>query len=221
MLVNENPIQDQPGGSECEPGQAICKWTRLQVSPSHHQCQWYTGTCSVSFHLITVLFTPQELKILKSNVDVKAHKAFHLKLCSLILTPQELKILKSKVDVEAEQNASSFTSTVSTEPYIMAIWQTFLSQVKVEKKKTSVKAEVQTGAGKQQATKAHPLMSSASLGAMPQRWEHLHVYCLSVGLKLLCFTEWREMRWIERVQGSGKFVHRQNITEVPLKKPHG
>ena len=29
-----------------------------------------------------------------------------------------MKILKSKVDVEAEQNASSFTSTVSTEPYI-------------------------------------------------------------------------------------------------------
>ena len=189
MLVNENPIQDQPGGPECEPGQAICKWTCLQVSSSHHQCQWYTGTCSVSFHLITVLFTPQELKI-----------------------------LKSKVDVEAEQNASSFTSTVSTEPYIMAIWQTFLSQVKVEKKKTSVKAEVQTGSGKQQqATKAHPLMSSASLGAMPQRWEHLHVYCPSIRLKVLCFTEWREMRWIERVQGSGKLVHRQNITEVSLK----
>ena len=34
--------------------------------------------------------------------------------------PQELKILKSKVDVEAEQNASSFTSTVSTEPSLMA-----------------------------------------------------------------------------------------------------
>jgi len=72
---------------------------------------------------------------------------------------QELKILKSKVDVEAEQNASSFTSTV-----------------KVEKKKTSVKAEVQQqqahhpGTGKQEAaTRAHPLMSSASMGAMPQR----------------------------------------------------
>ena len=34
--------------------------------------------------------------------------------------PQELKILKSKVDVEAEQNASSFTSTVNTEPCLMA-----------------------------------------------------------------------------------------------------
>ena len=35
--------------------------------------------------------------------------------------PQELKILKSKVDVEAEQNASSFTSTVNTEPTLGAI----------------------------------------------------------------------------------------------------
>ena len=58
----------------------------------------------------------------------------------------------------------------------------FVDQVKVEKKKTSVKAEVQqqatqAGTGKQQpATRAHPLMSSAGMGAMPQRWEHLHVH---------------------------------------------
>ena len=36
-------------------------------------------------------------------------------------TPQELKILKSKADVEAEQNASSFTSTVNTEPSVPII----------------------------------------------------------------------------------------------------
>ena len=55
----------------------------------------------------------------------------------------------------------------------------FVDQVKVEKKKTSVKAEVQqqqatqAGTGKQQpATRAHPLMSSASMGAMPQRCQN-------------------------------------------------
>ena len=44
-----------------------------------------------------------------------------------------------------------------------------LNKVKVEKKKPSNKAEVASSTGKQ-PSKAHPLMSSASLGAMPQRF---------------------------------------------------
>ena len=82
--------------------------------------------------------------------------------------------MKSKADVEAEQNASSFTSTVSFEPSSMTIlilchpYTTHPDQVKVEKKKSSSKTEVQPAPGKQ-TTKAHPLMSSASLGSMPQR----------------------------------------------------
>jgi len=65
---------------------------------------------------------------------------------------QELKILKSKADVEAEQNASSFTSTV-----------------KVEKKKATVKSEVQAQGQGKQTSRAHPLMTSSSMGSMPQR----------------------------------------------------
>ena len=42
-------------------------------------------------------------------------------------------------------------------------------KVKVEKKKPSNKVEVASSTGKQ-PSKAHPLMSSASLGAMPQRF---------------------------------------------------
>ena len=44
-----------------------------------------------------------------------------------------------------------------------------LNKVKVEKKKPSSKVEVASSSGKQ-PSKAHPLMSSASLGAMPQRF---------------------------------------------------
>ena len=44
-----------------------------------------------------------------------------------------------------------------------------LNKVKVEKKKPSNKVEVASSTGKQ-PSKAHPLMSSASLGAMPQRF---------------------------------------------------
>ena len=44
-----------------------------------------------------------------------------------------------------------------------------LNKVKVEKKKPSNKVEVASSSGKQ-PSKAHPLMSSASLGAMPQRF---------------------------------------------------
>ena len=116
-----------------------------------------------------------QVTINASDIQALAQK---MSIKTVLFTPQELKILKSKVDVEAEQNASSFTSTVNTTIFNGHL-TTFLDQVKVEKKKTSVKAEVQAapgGTGKQQATRAHPLMSSASLGAMPQRCQHSYFY---------------------------------------------